>query len=103
MLGGCSQCAQSVALGGVSSLQLVNFISNGVIEKAIHITADKVDGCKASNLLSICLPKGTIERFTGMVCAFAFAQHFTEFNLLEVHCQQAFAFTAKVDRRASVR
>ena len=37
-----------------------------------------------------------------MVCAFAFAQHFTEFNFLEVHGQQALAFTAKVDRRASV-
>src|ERR1039458_4406851 len=42
MLGGCSQGAQSVALGGVSSLQLVNFISNGVIEEAIHIRANHV-------------------------------------------------------------
>src|SRR5271157_595401 len=50
--GGCSQRAKSVPLGCISSLQLVNLVSDGVIEETVvHITADEVDGCKATNLL----------------------------------------------------
>ena len=80
VLGGCSQCAQSVALGCVPSFQFMNFVRNGVIEEAIHIPADKVDWCKTSELFSICLPKGTVDCSAGMVVSFTFAQHFTEFN-----------------------
>ena len=94
---------KSVALGRVSSLQLVNFIGDGVVEEAVHVPADEVDRCKAPNLLSICLPKRAVERPAGMICSFPLAQHFAELHLLEVHCQQAFAVTAKVDRRPTVR
>ena len=97
------QCAQSVPLGRISSLQLVNFIRDGVIEEPVHVPADEVDGCKAANLLPICLPKRAVERPAGVICSFPLAQHFAELHLLEVHRQQAFAIFSKVNRRPAVR
>lgn len=57
VVGGRSQCTQSIALGRISTFQLVNFIGYGVIEEPVtHVAADEVDRCKAANLPPICLP-----------------------------------------------
>ena len=71
--------------------------------EVVHVTADEVDGCKASNLVAICLPKRTVERPTGMIGSLALTQYFAELHLFEVHRQQALAFTAEVDRAPAVR
>src|ERR1035437_2855197 len=64
----CSQCAQCVTLGRISSLQFVHFIGDGVIEEAIHVPPDEVNWCKASNLLPICLPKRAVDWPAGVIC-----------------------------------
>ena len=102
--GGRGQCAQSVALGRISSLQLMNFVSYGVIKEAIaHVPIYEVDRGKAAYLLPICLPKGTVEWPAGMIGPFTLAQYFAQLHLLEVDRQQALALSAEVDRRATFR
>jgi hypothetical protein len=101
--GGRSQCAQSIALGCISSLQLVNFVSYGVIEEAVHVSADEINRGKAANLLAIRLPKGTVEWPASMVCLFCLAQHFAQLHLLEVHRQEALAILPEEDRAPAVR
>src|ERR1039458_3062914 len=103
MAGSRSQCAQSIALGRIPSLQLVNLVSDGIIEEAVHVPSDEVDRCKASNLLSICLPKRAVKGPPGVICSFTLAQHFTKLHLFEVHRQQSLAFTSEIDRRPGVR
>src|SRR5271157_1405650 len=93
---------KGVALGRVSSLQLVHLIGNRIVKKVVHLPTDEVDGCKAPDLLAICLPKRTVERPAGMICFFRLAQRFTELHLLEVHRQEAFALCTEVDRRPTV-
>ncbi len=100
--GASGQCAQGVPLGRISSLQLVDFICNAIIEEAVHVPADEVDRSKAANLLAIRLPKGAVEWPAGMIGSITLAQHFAELHLLEVHCQQAFALRAEVDRSPAV-
>ena len=51
-----------VALGRISSLQLVYLVGNGVVKETVaHVPADEVDRCEASNLLPVCLPEGAVE------------------------------------------
>jgi len=39
----------------------MNFVSYGVIEEAMHVTANEVNRRKAANLLPICLPKWAVQ------------------------------------------
>src|SRR5208282_1586937 len=84
--GGRSQGPESIPLGRIPSLQFVNFIRDGVIEEPVaHVPPDEVDGCKAADLLSICLPKRAVERPAGVICSFPLAEYFAELCFLEVH------------------
>ena len=91
------------SLGRVPSLELVNFISDGIVEEAVHVPTDEVNGGKPSNLLPIRLPQRAVERPAGVIRSFTLAQHFTELHLLEIHRQQAFAIFSEIYRSPAVR
>jgi len=91
------------SLGRISSLQLVDFVSYGVVEEPIHVPANEVDRCKSPYLFAIGLPECAVTGSPGMVGFFSFAEHLTEFHFLEIHRQEAFAIFSEIYRRPTVR